>query len=93
MATKSTKVNKWTMNDTQKAFVEVVGQYPDGVTMFELKLAGYNFATGSVNTLITKGVVATDAEKREFECDVVYNGVKVGTVKKSGVVYRVVAKG
>lgn len=88
----STKVNKWTMNDTQKAFVEVVGQFPDGVTMFELKLAGYNFATGSVNTLITKGVVTTDAEKREFECDVVYNGVKVGTVKKSGVVYRLVAK-
>ena len=82
----------WKMNETQKAFMEVLGQYADGVTMFELKLAGHDFKTGSINTLITKGLVTTDAEKREFECDVVYNGVKVGTVKKSGVVYRVVAK-
>ena len=87
------KVNTWKMNDTQKQFMEVVGTYENGVTIFELKLAGYNFASGSINTLITKGLVTTDAEKREFECDVVYNGVKVGTVKKSGVVYRVVAKG
>ena len=85
--------NTWKMNETQKAFVGVLANYPDGVTMFELKLAGHDFKTGSINTLITKGLVTTDAEKREFECDVVYNGVKVGTVKKSGVVYRVVAKG
>ena len=25
----------WKMNETQKAFMEVLGQYPDGVTMFE----------------------------------------------------------
>lgn len=88
----ATKVNNWTMNDTQKQFMEVVGHFPNGVTIFELKLAGYDFKSGSINTLITKGLVTTDAEKREFECDVVYNGVKVGTTKKSGVVYRVVTK-
>ena len=45
----------WKMNETQKAFMEVLGQYADGVTMFELKLAGHDFKTGSINTLITKG--------------------------------------
>lgn len=77
----------WTMNDTQKRFMEVLGGYAGGVTMFELKMAGHDFKTGSVNTLVTKGLVVTDGE-REFQCDVVYNGVKVGTVKKTGKVYR-----
>lgn len=84
--------NKWTMNDTQKRFMEVLGQYADGVTMFELKLAGHDFKTGSVNTLVTKGLVATDGE-REFACEVVYNGVVVGKVTKTGKVYKLVQKG
>ena len=79
----------WTPNETQKAFMNVVGAYADGVTMFELKLAGYDFKTGAVNTLVTKGLVATDGE-REFKCDVVYNGVVVGTQTKVGKVYRLV---
>ena len=79
--------NKWTMNETQKAFMEVLAQYAEGVTMFELKLAGHDFKTGSINTLITKGLVVTDGE-REFACDVVYNGAVVGKVTKTGKVYR-----
>ena len=81
--------NKWTMNETQKAFMGVLANYPDGVTMFELKLAGHEFKTGSVNVLVTKGLVATDGE-REFACDVVYNGVVVGKTTKVGKVYRLV---
>ena len=83
--------NTWKMNETQKAFMEVLGQYADGVTMFELKLAGHDFKTGSINTLITKGLVVTDGE-RDFTCDVVYNGVVVGKVTKSGKVYKLVQK-
>lgn len=84
MANKTT----WTMNDTHKAFVaEVRNAGAKGVTLFELKLAGKEFKSGSVNTLVSKGVVVTLPEKREFECDVVFNGVKVGTTKKSGVVF------
>ena len=83
--------NTWKMNETQKAFVEVLANYPDGVTMFELKLAGHDFKTGSINTLITKGYVVTDGEK-DFACDVVYNGVVVGKVTKSGKVYKLVQK-
>ena len=47
--------------------------------------------TGSINTLITKGYVVTDGEK-DFTCDVVYNGVVVGKVTKSGKVYKLVQK-
>lgn len=83
--------NKWTMNETQKAFMGVLANYADGVTMFELKLAGHDFKTGAVNTLITKGLVVTDGE-REFACDVVYNGVVVGKVTKTGKVYKLVQR-
>ena len=83
--------NHWTMNETQKAFMGVLADHPNGVTMFELKLAGHDFKTGAVNTLITKGLVVTDGE-REFACDVVYNGVVVGKVTKTGKVYKLVQK-
>ena len=88
LTNKSTKTSTWTPNATQKQFMEVLANFPNGVTMLELKMAGFDFKTGSVNTLLTKGLVVTDAEDRVFECDVVYNGVKVGTVKKTGKVYR-----
>ena len=79
----------WTPNETQKAFMEIVGAHENGVTIFELKLAGHDFKTGSINTLVTKGLVAIDGE-REFKCDVVYNGVVFGTQTKVGKVYRLV---
>ena len=79
----------WTMNETQRQFVEVLGNYENGVTLFELGLAGYNFKSGSINTLITKGVVRTDGE-REFQCDVVYNGVVVGHTTRKGAIYTLV---
>ena len=55
MANKS----KWTMNETQKAFMEVLA---DGsVKSFkQIEIAlGKKIATGAVNTLITKGFVKT----------------------------------
>lgn len=79
----------WKMNDTQKAFMGVLANYPDGVTMFELKLAGHDFKTGAVNTLITKGLVVTDGD-RDFACDVVYGGVVVGKTTKTGKIYKAV---
>ena len=83
MATQKT----WTMNETQKAFVnEVKMAGKNGVTIFELKLQGKNFASGAVNTLVKKGVLVTKGE-REFVCDVVFNGVKVGETTKTGVIF------
>ena len=51
-------------------------------------MQGKEFKPGALNTLITKNILKTDEEKREYECDVVYNGVVVGKTKKYGTVYR-----
>lgn len=81
----------WKMNDTQKQFVETLESYENGATLFELKLAGKEFKSGSINTLISKGVVEIDGE-REFNCDIVFNGVTVGKITKTGKVYKLVRK-
>ena len=81
--------SNWTMNETQKAFMAEVAQHAEGVTIFELKLAGHDFKSGSINTLITKGYVEVVGE-REFVCDVVYAGQVVGKSTKTGKVYKVV---
>lgn len=81
----------WKMNDTQKQFVETLESYENGATLFELKLAGKEFKSGSINTLISKGIVEIDGE-REYVCDIVYNGVVVGKITKTGKVYRLVRK-
>ena len=77
----------WTMNETQKDFVEVLKDYKEGATIFELRLAGKDFKTGSINTLISKGIVEIVGE-REFPCEVTYQGVVVGKVTKTGKIYR-----
>lgn len=81
----------WEMNAVQKDFVEVLKGYENGVTLFELKLAGREFKSGSVNTLINKGIVEI-AGDREFACEVVYNGVVVGKVTKPAKIYKLVQK-
>ena len=64
----------WKMNDTQRQFVETLESYENGATLFELKLAGREFKSGSINTLISKSIVKIDGE-REYDCDIVFNGV------------------
>ena len=81
----------WKMNDTQKQFVETLESYANGATLFELKLDGKEFKSGSINTLISKGVVEIAGE-REYLCDIVYNGVAVGKITKTGKVYKLVRK-
>lgn len=81
----------WSMNNTQRDFVAVLKNYDNGVTLFELKLAGKDFKSGSVNTLISKGIVEIAGE-REFVCDIVFNGVVVGKSTKTGKVYKLVQK-
>ena len=80
----------WTMNAIQKDFVEVLKSYENGITLFELKLAGKEFKSGSINTLISKGIVEIAGEK-EFACDIVFNGVIVGKSTKTGKVYKLVS--
>jgi len=82
----------WSMNETQKGFIAILGEYPNGITLLELKIErGIEYKTGAINTLITKGLVSAEEEK-VFECEVVYNGHVVGHVSKKGKVYRLVQK-
>ena len=81
----------WKMTETQKQFIETLENYENGATLFELKLDGKEFKSGSINTLISKGVVEAAGE-REYLCDIVYNGVVVGKITKTGKVYKLVRK-
>ncbi len=82
----------WKPNETQTAFMNALKDNGGKATLFELNhFKGHNFKSGAVNTLIAHGLVIAD-EKVEFTCDVVYNGVKVGTVKKTATVYELVQK-
>ena len=78
----------WQMNDTQKAFVNELNARGGEATLFEMKLDGKVFKTGSINSLITKGIVEIVGE-REYTCEVVYNGQTVGKVTKTAKVYKV----
>jgi len=81
----------WEMNDKQKAFLEALKENGGKATLFELNyFKGYDFKSGSINTLINKGIVTAD-EEVTFDCDVIYNGVKVGSVKKTAKVYALAA--
>lgn len=51
----------WTMNETQKAFIETLKAMGGTATLLEIEATqGKEFATGSINTLISKGLVATE---------------------------------
>lgn len=80
----------WTINETQKAFLEALRANGGKATLFELNyFKGYNFKSGSVNALIGKGLVKAEDEVT-YDCDKVYNGVKVGSIKVTAKVYELV---
>lgn len=82
--------NTWQINENQKAFLEALKENGGKATLFELNhLKGKNFKSGSINALIGKGLVKAEDEIT-YECDKVYNGVKVGTVKVTAKVYELV---
>lgn len=81
----------WEMNENQKAFLTALKENGGKATLFELNyFKGFNFKSGSINVLINKGYVKAEDEVT-YECDVVYNGVKVGSVKKTAKVYELVS--
>lgn len=91
MATKTstkstTKVSNWAPNPKQKAFLSALADGPK--TLSEASaVAGIEIKSGTINTLVSKGMVET--RDCEFECNVVRkdNGTIVGTMKKKVKVY------
>ena len=84
------KTRKWKMNDTQKEFVKILGENPDGLTLREIKKNyGKEFKSGSINTLASKGIVNTDGI-RTFVADIVYDGEVIGHKTYNDTVYKLV---
>lgn len=85
---------KWTPNEKQKKFMEILKKHPDGITLKEIEIAeGETFATGSINTLLNKGLV-DGSQKKEIQCNLVAEvfgqKVVVGSTKKNWTIYKLV---
>ena len=79
----------WQPNETQKEFLKVLENYPDGTTLKDIELdTGKVFKTGSINTLIGKGMI--EVADGEYQVNLVYRDVVIGSVKKSWKVYKLV---
>lgn len=83
--------NTWTMNDTQKAFIEILKGYPNGATLKDIELdTGKIFKTGAINPLISKGYIT--ATEGTTVVNLVYRDTVIGSVTKSWKVYQLVNK-
>lgn len=73
-------VKEWSANEKQKAFMEVLKNYPDGATLKDIEIDGFGvFTTGCINTLVSRGLVRTEDSVRVS--DKVYRGVVIAQVK------------
>lgn len=76
----------WTPNEKQREFLEILKNYTEGATLKDIELdTGKVFKTGTVNALVSKGVIKTT--DKEVLVDLTYRGVVIGTVKKVWKVY------
>ena len=58
------QTQKWEANDTQKLFMEALKDEADGLTLAEINAKlGKEIKTGSINTLLSKGLVVADGER------------------------------
>lgn len=70
----------WSANAKQKDFMEVLGTYENGATLTDIAIdTGKQFATGTINTLVSKGLVVAEDFVRVSE--VVYRGVVIAEKK------------
>ena len=88
----TTKTN-WQPNEKQKAFLNALKEADGGLTLAEVsKSVGMEIKSGSINTLIAKGMVQT--EDVSYECNIVRkdNGEVVGSTKKTVKAYKLVGQ-
>ena len=81
------KVKTWEPNETQKEFIKVLGEYPDGATLRDIEIdKGLTFKTGAINVLVSKELV--EAADGEFQVELVYRNTVIGSVKKTWKIYK-----
>jgi len=91
MATENKKV--WTPNETQKDFMNILKENPDGITLKDIELKyGKTFKTGSLNTLLGKELV-DGSQKVQVKVDLVYKGVVIGNITKEWTSYKLTELG
>ena len=62
--------SKWEPNEKQKAFMELLKNNPDGLTLASAsKILGYDLKSGTTNPLISKGLIV--GENIEIKCNLV----------------------
>lgn len=88
--TKTTKTEKgaWSPNEKQKDFLKELEKHPDGTTLKDIEIeTGKVFATGTINTLVSHGLVNTiDADG--LVADIVYKGQVIGQKKLAWKIYK-----
>ena len=90
MANKKVKV--FAPNEKQVAFLNALKKNGGSATLFELNyLYGYNFKSGTINTLKAHGYVEV-TDSKGYDCVVVYKGVVVGHIHKSAKLYTLTGK-
>lgn len=73
--------NTWSANEKQKQFMDILAKEENGITLRDIKTKyGVNFATGTINTLVSKGFVNTMGEK-EYICECCGHKTKVKVYK------------
>lgn len=84
----TTKTSKWQPNEKQKDFLEILGNYTEPVTLAQIESdTGKKFATGTINTLVSRGLVTTTDTEIEFvevlasDHNKIISGVRRKTVK------------
>lgn len=71
----------WTPNETQKLFMEALSDGSEK-TLAEISTqVGREIKTGSINTLVSKGLVISQPKSREIVCSHCGHKHKVGTYK------------
>lgn len=84
----TTKTTKWTPNEKQKDFLEILSNYSEPVTLAQIESdTGKKFATGTINTLVSRNLVITSDTEIEFievlasDHNKVISGIRRKTVK------------
>ena len=77
---KTMKTREWKANEKQEQFLQVLKNYENGATLKDIELdTGVAFATGCINTLVSRGLVRVEDSVRVS--DKVYRGVVIAQVK------------
>lgn len=70
----------WTPNSKQQLFLDTLAKADGAISLADASsVAGVEFKSGTINTLITKGLVKSNKDALVIECPCCHNKRKVST--------------